>query len=98
MGSQCSRATATEPTSDVSILVDQLTIIDARPSPELQTLRMTLRRNSIILKGRMGVYIRKMNQIDPADSRGKIYISEHARAAKLLTEVRRIREAIDCMV
>ena len=97
MGSQCSQPSAT-PIHDVSILVDKLTIIETQGKPELQTLRMTLRRNSIILKGRMAAYVRKMSQIDTTDPRGKIYISEHARAVKLLAEIRRIREAIDCMI
>ena len=97
MGSLCSQPTAT-PVNDVSILVDKLTIIETQGKPELQTLRMTLRRNSIILKGRLVAYMRKMNQIDAADPRAKIYMSEHARTVKLLAEVRRIREAIDCMI
>jgi hypothetical protein len=97
MGSQCSQPSAT-PVHDVSIMVDKLTIIETQTPPELQTLKMALRRNSIILKGRMAAYLRKMSQIDAADPRGKIYISEHARAVKLLAEVRRIREAIDCMM
>jgi fibrillarin-like rRNA methylase len=97
MGAQCSKPKEQTLPREISILVEQVNIIDGDAKQSAQILGRILRRNSFLLKKRLAEYLAKLREIDNSDPRAKIYISEHARTKKHLDSVRRAQAVLAYM-
>jgi len=93
MGASCSQPAidTVKPAQEILVMVDHINIVSGHSTAEMRLLRVTLARNSRILKKRIANYELKLKGADEAEPVTAVWRAEKGRTEELLKKIQQMQ-------